>query len=97
MSTLSARSSCVAAAPATAAAIGADPSLPETRRKSVRTSLRCFCRLLGLDPVITPVSLDTYAEAVRRFRPARAGVRQSRWQNILTDLRFALRWAGQGP
>lgn len=98
MSTLSARSSAIAAAPATlaelAAAISFDLSLPETRRRSVMTSSRCFCRLLGLDPVITPVSLDTYAEAVRRFRPARAGLRKDRWQNILTDLRFALRWAG---
>ena len=98
MSTLSARSSCVAAAPATlaelAAAISADPSLPEARRRSVRTSIRCFCRLLGLDPVITPVSLDTYAEAVRRFRPSRAGLRKKHWSNILSDFRFAARWAG---
>jgi PAS domain-containing protein len=98
MSTFSARSSCVAAAPATlaevAAAISADLSLAETRRRSVTTSIRCFCRLLELDPVTTPVSLDTYADAVRRFRPARAGLRKDRWQNILVDLRFALRWAG---
>ena len=98
MSTFSARSSCVAAAPATlaevAAAISADLSLAETRRRSVRSSIRCFCRLLELDPVTTPISLDTYADAVRRFRPSRAGLRKDRWQNILTDLRFALRWAG---
>jgi integrase len=96
MSTLSARSSCVAAAPASlaevVAAIRVDLSLPEMRRRSVATSIRCFCRLLGLDPAITPV--NAYAEAVPRFRPSRAGLRKDRWQNILADLRFALRWAG---
>lgn len=73
--------------------IAEDTSLPAWRRKAVPTSIRCFARLLGLDLETMPVDMRLYQQALARFRPRRAGIDRRRWQNILGDVRFALRYA----
>ena len=74
--------------------LSADESLPAWRRRSLRTHIRCLCRLLGLDPASTPADLASIAERIARFRPQRAGIEQRHWQNIVGGVRFALRYAG---
>ena len=74
--------------------IAADPDLSASRKRSLLTSIRCYARLLGQDPARMAVDLTGYTDAIAKFRPARHGVKKSRWANICTDVRFALRHAG---
>jgi hypothetical protein len=74
--------------------IAADPDLSATRKRSLLTSIRCYARLLGQDPARMAVDLGGYTAVIARFRPARHRITKSRWANICTDIRFALRHAG---
>ena len=74
--------------------VSSDSELIESRRRSVCTSLRCFARLLGQDLSTMPVELGAYRKVLAEFSPRRAGIKQSRWSNIRSDVLFALRYAG---
>jgi integrase len=74
--------------------VSGDSDLPESRRRSVCTSIRCFGRLLGQDLGTMPVELGAYRTILAEFSPRRAGIKHSRWSNIRSDILFALRYAG---
>jgi hypothetical protein len=74
--------------------IAADPDLSDTRKDPLLCSIRCYTKLLVQDPTRMTVELAGYSDAIGKFRPARHKIKKSRWANICTDMRAALRYAG---
>lgn len=74
--------------------IGADKDLDVTRRRNVCSSIRTFARLVGQDLTSMPAHPGYYRGVLKRIHPVHAGISKKRFQNVKTDVLFALRHVG---
>lgn len=71
------------------ALIAADTELAPVKRRNLTSSVRSFVKHLGLD-LGMPADFMTYRGHLKRFQPGAARITRARWQNICSDVRFAL-------
>ncbi|WP_175577695.1 site-specific integrase [Mongoliimonas terrestris] len=71
--------------------VQADAILPESRRRNLTSSIRCFCRVLGFEPESATASFDFFRDRLGKFSPAHAKMRPHRWRTIRSEVGFALR------
>jgi integrase len=69
----------------------ADPDLKPERRHNIASSLRRMCQLAQSAPTTTPASHDALRRRLDGFVPAQVGMSPKRFQNISSDVNFALR------
>lgn len=69
----------------------------ETRCRNLSCSVRVMCRALGQPPDSLPASFELLRGRLAAFHPLSAGIRPKRWQNIRSDVSFALRHFGPVP
>jgi integrase len=74
--------------------IEGDARLSATRRRDVASALRSLGRILALPLTAIPANPMWLRARLRRFHPQQAGISRKRWQNIRSDLGFALSQAG---
>lgn len=78
-------------------AVDADTSLSTTRRRDLKSAIRAFCKRLHIVPSATPASMDYVRKRIQDIHPTQIGLKAKRWQNILSDLRFAISAYGNTP
>ncbi len=65
-------------------------------RQNMASSIRTFCRVLDRRPELVPVSAPAFRSIVRSAHPAALGVGPTRWRNVVSDVRRAIRLSGLG-
>ncbi len=72
-----------------------DGALRLKRRRDLASSIRSFALVLGLNPSEIPANHWYYRERIKRIHPKQqARISKKRWQNIKSDVSFALRHMG---
>lgn len=72
-----------------------DGALRLKRRRDLASSIRSFALVLGLNPSEIPANHWYYRERIKRIHPKQqASISKKRWQNIKSDVSFALRHMG---
>jgi hypothetical protein len=75
-------------------AIQADPDLGTQRRHDTCSALRTVSKVLDRRPEEIPAHPGHLRDRLRTLIPAMVGLSQSRWRNVLSLTRFALKRAG---
>ena len=72
------------------AASSADRELAPARCANVRSALTTFCKRLHRHPAETLASANHIRRHAQSVHPCQIGLSAKRWQNVLSDVRFAL-------
>ncbi|MCK5276263.1 MAG: hypothetical protein KAR37_16530, partial [Alphaproteobacteria bacterium] len=78
-------------------AIDGDDNLSSNRRSNLKSSIRTFSGKLNLVISEAPASMDYVRKRIDGVHPKQLGVKAKRWQNVLSDLRFAINRHGPKP
>ena len=78
------------------ALIQADQSLGTQRRHDICSALRSVSKALDRRPEEIPAHPGHLRDRLRTLTPAMVGLSPSRWRNVLSLTRFALKRAGPG-
>jgi integrase len=78
-------------------AIDGDDTLSATRRRDLKSAIRTFSGKLNLIISEAPASMDYVRKQIDGVHPKQLGIKAKRWQNILSDLRFAINRYGPKP
>jgi integrase len=70
--------------------IAADEDLPKRRRQDLASSIRIFAKLLALPLATSPADPHAYRGRLQTFQPIANNVKEKRWQNIRSDVQFAI-------
>ncbi len=70
--------------------IAADTDLPPRKRQDVASSIKRFAELMGLPLATSPADPRAYRSRLRCFQPLAQSISVKRWQNIRSDVQFAL-------
>jgi integrase len=65
-------------------------SLTPTRRRDLVSAVIRVCEIIGLDPKITPASLQAIRPLINKVHPARYDLSQKTWSNLCSNFRAAL-------
>lgn len=76
------------------ALIQVNPGLTPARCRDVASSLRTLARALGREPREVPAATDWLRARIQGLHHEQIGLSKKRWQNVRSDLRFALERAG---
>ena len=71
-------------------------SASQRARQNMASSIRTLCRVLDRSPEFVQVSAPAIRNAVQSAQPAAVGVTPSRWRNVVSDVRRAIRLTGLG-
>ncbi len=71
-----------------------DPGLTPARRRDVASSLRTLARALGRELREVPAATDWLRARLKGLHHEQIGLSKKRWQNVRSDLGFALERAG---
>lgn len=77
--------------------LAAAPQLPETRKRDLRSALRCYGKIAGGPLAAIPIDLNGIRERLDGMVAAQAKVSVSRWANLRTDLAAAITASGLHP
>jgi hypothetical protein len=77
--------------------LAADRSLPEIRRRDLRSAALSFARLKGERPGAIPLDLGDFRQTLDRFAPASARISRKRWANLRSSLASAIQASGLLP
>jgi integrase len=77
--------------------VEADPNLGTTRRRDLKSAISTFCRCLHLLPGDASATMLSIARRIDGVHPVQLGLTEKRWQNILSELRFAIGRYGPRP
>src|SRR5678816_2070711 len=72
------------------ARLGQDANLTSSRRRDIVSSVVRMCELTGVDPVITPASMQFMRPLINAVRPARHGFNSKTWSNLRSNFRTAI-------
>lgn len=72
----------------------ADENVEQRRRQGITSSFRRLEKVLGLPLATFPATPIELRKRLKGVVPAMTGVSAGRWRNVLSDLQFALGWAG---
>ena len=78
-------------------AIDRDDSLADNRRSNLKSAIRTFSGKLNIVISEAPASMDFVRKRIDGVHPKQLSVKAKRWQNILSDLRFAINRYGPKP
>lgn len=70
--------------------VDSDAPLSATRRLDLKSTITGFCKRLHVEPSATIASMDYVRKRIEGAHPAQIGLKAKRWQNILSDIRFAI-------
>src|ERR1700719_5066977 len=62
---------------------------PKRRRDLISAVLR-VCEIVGVDPRVTPASLQFMRPLINKVRPAKHGITPKTWSNLLSNFRAAV-------
>jgi len=74
-----------------------DQELPATRRRDLKSAISTFCRCLHMMPCDVSASMLSIARRIDGVHPVQLGLKEKRWQNILSELRSAIGRYGPTP
>lgn len=74
-----------------------DDNLSATRRRDLKSAIKTFCRCLHLVPGDVAASMPSVARRIAGVHPEQLGLKVKRWQNVLSDLRYAISRYGPKP
>ena len=77
--------------------IETDGTLTPVRRRDLRSSIRSFCNRLHLQAEEAPATWPTVARRIAGQHPKQLDLSLKRWQNMLSDIRFAINRYGLDP
>jgi integrase len=77
--------------------VDGDESLPVRRRRDLRSAFRTLARVLSEDLECLPADRALLRERLGTVHPALAGLSSKRWQNVRSELSFALGYVGSPP
>lgn len=78
-------------------AIDGDNTLSSTRRRDLKSAISTFSSRLHLLPAEAPASMDYVRKRIDGVHPKQLGLKAKRWQNVLSDLRYAINRYGPRP
>jgi hypothetical protein len=65
-------------------------SLTATRQRDLVSGVVCMCKVTGVDPRITPASLQVMRPRINAVRPAKHNLTPKAWSNVRSNFRAAL-------
>src|SRR3954468_20217929 len=67
-----------------------DLALTPSRRRDLTSAVVRTCELVGVDPQVTPASLQYMRPLINKVRPAKHGLRPKTWSNPRANFRAAV-------
>src|SRR5712672_1862835 len=67
-----------------------DLSLDQVRRRNLISAVLRVCEIVGVDPRVTPASLQFMRPLINKVRPAKHGITPKTWSNLLANFRAAI-------
>jgi integrase len=67
-----------------------DLAVTPARRRDLISAVRRICKIVGVDPRITPASLQFMRPLINKVRPAKHRLRPKTWANLCSNFRAAL-------
>src|SRR5260221_39655 len=67
-----------------------DPALTPARRRDLVSAVLRICEIVGVDPQITPASLQYMRPFINKVRPAKHNLRPKTWSNLRANFRAAV-------
>jgi integrase len=67
-----------------------DPALTPTRRRDLISAVLRISEIVGVDPRVTPASLQYMRPLINKVRPAKHNLRPKTWSNLRANFRAAL-------
>ena len=77
--------------------LDANPSLSPTRRRDLRSAVKCFAALTDNRPPLIPLDLAAIRAVLDLMVPIQAKVSRKRWANLRSDLAAAIAGSGLLP
>ncbi len=78
-------------------AVETDLELASTRRRDVKSAITAFCRRLNVVSTDALASMAYVRKRIDGVHPKQIGLKPKRWQNVLSEVRFAVNRYGPKP
>jgi site-specific recombinase XerD len=63
-------------------------------RQNMASGIRTLCRVLDRPPASVPIAAPVFRTIVKEAQPAESGLSTSRWRNVTSDVRRAIKMSG---